>query len=86
MNFMLGVSAIFLAAALIMNFRALYRGPTIHDRFVVSDVISGLVVALLLLGFRFHQERYFLELALVLTAVSWIAVLGVVRFGRSSGG
>ncbi|MCF8033382.1 MAG: hypothetical protein K9K66_03530 [Desulfarculaceae bacterium] len=69
---------------------SLYRGvfgPTVLDRLIgVNAIGSKTTVLLVLVGFLFHREDMFVDIALAYALLNFVAVLAASRYFQKRGG
>lgn len=69
-----------LAAAAMLSFVRLVRGPTLADRAVAVEVLGAIVVAFLVVAAMHRNEGSLIDVALVFALVSFVATLGFARY------
>ena len=66
--------------ALLISFIRLVRGPTLPDRVVAVDLMGITSVALIILGAAASGERAFLDAALVIALLGFLATVAYARY------
>ncbi|MEO1092784.1 MAG: monovalent cation/H+ antiporter complex subunit F [Pseudomonadota bacterium] len=74
------IAMLFLIAALILTTVRLMRGPTLPDRVVALDLISMLLVAFLAIFALASDESAYLDAAVALALVAFLATVAMARF------
>ena len=74
-----------LALAAILTFIRLVRGPTLPDRVIAIDLIGALVVCLLVVLAASTGQKAFLDVAIVMALISFVATVGYARFIEREG-
>ncbi|MEM9349274.1 MAG: cation:proton antiporter [Pseudomonadota bacterium] len=77
---LLGFALVFLAVAL--AFYRIARGPTLHDRVVALDMMTIAIVAFCGLASIRSGDPAFLDVALVLALVGFLATVALARFAE----
>ncbi len=79
MNTLLVISAIFLAATIMLcSYRAI-KGPKATDRLVAINVIGTKTVVLICILSFVLKETYFIDVVLVYALISFVATLVIAR-------
>jgi multicomponent Na+:H+ antiporter subunit F len=80
----LAVTATFvmLALALVLGFVRMVKGPTLPDRVVALDMLTVLIVAFCAVYAVSTDETDFLDVALVLALVGFLATVALARFAE----
>jgi multicomponent Na+:H+ antiporter subunit F len=74
-----------LIAAIILAFFRLARGPSLPDRAVALDLISTIVIGLIGVYAVSTNEPLFLDLAVVLALIAFLATVAFARFIAKGG-
>lgn len=74
-----------LIAAIILAFFRLARGPSLPDRAVALDLISTIVIGLIGVYAVSTNESLFLDLAVVLALIAFLATVAFARFIAKGG-
>jgi multicomponent Na+:H+ antiporter subunit F len=77
--------AVMLIAAIILAFLRLARGPSLPDRAVALDLISTIVIGLIGVYAVSTNEPLFLDLAVVLALIAFLATVAFARFIAKGG-
>jgi multicomponent Na+:H+ antiporter subunit F len=75
-----------LAAAGVLTFVRLVRGPTLPDRVIAIDLLGVLIVCLLVALAGATAEQAFLDVAMVIALISFVGTVAYARYverGRS---
>lgn len=75
-------SLVIVAAAILITFGRLVRGPTLPDRVIAVDLIGTASVALIVLGAAASGERAFLDAAMVIALVAFLGTIAYAGFAR----
>jgi multicomponent Na+:H+ antiporter subunit F len=78
----MSVAMIMVAAALLLSFVRLVRGPTLPDRVVAVDLIGVCSVGLMVLGAAQSGERSFLDAAVVIALLGFLGTLAYARYAE----
>ena len=70
--------------ALVLGFVRLVRGPSLPDRVVALDMMTVALVAFCALGAIFFEVSAFLDVAVVLALVGFIATVALSRYAERS--
>ena len=70
--------------ALAMAFVRLWRGPSLPDRVVALDMMTVALVAFCALGAIFFEVSAFLDVAVVLALVGFLATVALSRYAERS--
>ncbi len=57
-----------------------WRGPTTADRLMAIDLITTLLAAMMVVLALINRQGMFVDVALALSALSFIGTLGIARF------
>jgi multicomponent Na+:H+ antiporter subunit F len=76
----LAASFVLLAAAFVLTFVRLLRGPSLADRVLALDLIAYLTVGLIALWTLATGVAAYLDAALILALVAFIATVAFARF------
>ncbi|WP_208347320.1 monovalent cation/H+ antiporter complex subunit F [Pseudaestuariivita rosea] len=82
MNLSLNISFGMLIAALVFGFIRLIKGPSLPDRVVALDMMTILIVAFCGLFAIVAEDRAFLDVAIVLALVGFLATVALARFAE----
>jgi multicomponent Na+:H+ antiporter subunit F len=80
------VALTLLAAAAVLAFVRLARGPTLPDRVVAIDLIGVLIVCTLAVTGSSSGQRAFLDVAIVMALISFVGTVAYAQYlqrGRS---
>lgn len=78
----LEVAFALIVVAVLLSFVRLVRGPTLPDRVVALDMMTVLIVTFCGLGSIRYDEAAFLDVALVLALVGFLATVALARFAE----
>ena len=78
----LSIGFITMAVALVLGFFRLVRGPTLPDRVVALDMMTILIVVFCGLFAIATDERAFLDVAIVLALIGFLATVALARFAE----
>ncbi|MEL7213752.1 MAG: cation:proton antiporter [Pseudomonadota bacterium] len=78
----LSIGFITMAVALILGFYRLVKGPTLPDRVVALDMMTILIVVFCGLFAIATDERAFLDVAIVLALIGFLATVALARFAE----
>lgn len=70
--------------ALVLGFVRLVRGPSLPDRVVALDMMTVALVAFCGLGAIFFEVSAFLDVAVVLALVGFLATVALSRYAERS--
>ena len=70
------------AAALLISFIRVVRGPSLPDRVVAVDLIGVCSVGLMVLGAGASNERAYLDAAVVIALLSFLATVAYARYAE----
>ncbi|MGR3783575.1 MAG: monovalent cation/H+ antiporter complex subunit F [Albimonas sp.] len=70
--------------ALVLGFVRLVRGPSLPDRVVALDMMTVALVAFCALGAIFFEVSAFLDVAVVLALVGFLATVALSRYAERS--
>jgi len=73
---------VMLALALVLGFVRMVKGPTLPDRVVALDMLTVLIVAFCAVYAVSTGETDFLDVALVLALVGFLATVALARFAE----
>jgi multicomponent Na+:H+ antiporter subunit F len=79
---LLYISMLILSAALLVAFVRVLRGPTLPDRVVAVDLIGVSSVGLIVLGAAVTRERTFLDAAVVIALLGFLATIAYARYAE----
>jgi multicomponent Na+:H+ antiporter subunit F len=71
---------VMLSLALLIAFVRLAWGPTLPDRVVAMDLIGVLAVGLIVVSAAATAERAFLDAAIVIALIGFVATIAYARF------
>ncbi len=80
MDFTIGITLVMLAAAALLAFVRVVRGPTLPDRVVAIDLIGVLIVGLIVVSAAATGERSFLDVAIVIALISFVGTVAYARY------
>jgi multicomponent Na+:H+ antiporter subunit F len=80
LNATTGLALVMLAAAILLAFVRVLRGPTLPDRVVAMDLVGILVVGLIVVGAAAAREQVFLDVALVIALISFVGTVAYARY------
>ncbi|WP_224826076.1 monovalent cation/H+ antiporter complex subunit F [Cognatishimia sp. MH4019] len=78
----LSIGFITMAVALVLGFYRLVKGPTLPDRVVALDMMTILIVVFCGLFAIATDERAFLDVAIVLALIGFLATVALARFAE----
>jgi multicomponent Na+:H+ antiporter subunit F len=70
------------AAAILITFVRLVRGPTLPDRVVAVDLIGVSSVGVMVLGAAVSGERAFLDAAIVIALLGFLGTVAYARYAE----
>jgi multicomponent Na+:H+ antiporter subunit F len=70
------------AAALLIAFVRVVRGPSLLDRVVAVDLISVSSAGLMVLGAVFSEERAFLDAAVIIALLGFLGTVAYARYAE----
>lgn len=73
------------ALALFISLIRVVRGPTLADRVVASDLIGVTSVCLMVLGATASKEPAFLDAAVVIALLGFLATVAYARYAERRG-
>jgi multicomponent Na+:H+ antiporter subunit F len=76
----IGITLVMLAAAALLAFVRVVRGPTLPDRVVAIDLIGVLVVGLVVVSAAATGEDSFLDVAVVIALISFVGTVAYARY------
>lgn len=76
----IGITLGMLSLSALLAFVRLLMGPTLPDRVVAIDLIGIVVVGLIVVGAAATGERAFLDVAVVITLISFIGTVAYSRY------
>ncbi len=82
LNLSLSIGFITMAVALVLGFYRLVKGPTLPDRVVALDMMTILIVVFCGLFAIATDERAFLDVAIVLALIGFLATVALARFAE----
>ncbi len=80
MGLAMDIAALFIIAALVLATIRLIRGPTLPDRVVALDLLAMLLVAFLTLFALASGVNAYLDAAVALALVAFLATIAFARF------
>ena len=80
MDFTIGITLVMLAAAALLAFVRVVRGPTLPDRVVAIDLLGVLIVGLIVVSAAATGERSFLDVAVVIALISFVGTVAYARY------
>ncbi|TVQ34438.1 MAG: hypothetical protein EA356_10420 [Geminicoccaceae bacterium] len=80
MQVAIDIAALFIIAGLVLTTVRLIRGPTLPDRVVALDLLTMLLVAFLTLFALATGVNAYLDAAVVLALVAFLATVAFARF------
>ncbi len=80
MDVTIGITLVMLAAAALLAFVRVVRGPTLPDRVVAIDLIGVLVVGLIVVSAAATGEDSFLDVAIVIALISFVGTVAYARY------
>lgn len=75
-----------LAVSLFLAFIRLVRGPSLPDRVVALDMIAFLAIGFIALYTAVTRQQAFLDAALILALIAFVATVAFARYVERSGG
>ena len=82
LTFAVDAGFVMVIVAVVMAFARLVRGPTLADRVVALDMMTVLIVAFCGLFAISSGERAFLDVAIVLALVGFLATVALARYAE----
>jgi multicomponent Na+:H+ antiporter subunit F len=79
---LLDISLVILSAALLTAFVRVVRGPTLPDRVIAVDLVGICSVGLTVLGAASSGERTFLDGAVVVALLGFLATIAYARYAE----
>ena len=79
------VALTMLAAAAVLTFIRLAKGPTLPDRVIAIDLIGVLLVCLLVLMAGLTAQQAFLDVAMVVALISFVGTVAYARYIEREG-
>jgi len=79
------VASTMLAAAAGLTFIRLAKGPTLPDRVIAIDLIGVLLVCLLVVIAGLTVQQAFLDVAMVVSAISFVGTVAYARYIEREG-
>jgi multicomponent Na+:H+ antiporter subunit F len=76
----MSATLLLLAAAAVLAFVRLVRGPTLPDRVVAMDLLGILIVGLIVVATAVTGEMVLLDVAMVIALVSFIGTVAYSRY------
>lgn len=80
LNIVFSVTLTTLAAAAVLAFIRLVRGPSLPDRVIAIDLIGVLIVCLLVVVAASTGQRPFLDVAIVIALLSFVGTVAYARY------
>lgn len=71
---------VILAVSLLIAFARLLIGPTLPDRVMAMDLIGVLAVSLIVVSAAARGERAFLDAAIVIALIGFVATIAYARY------
>ena len=81
-DMLLNAALLIVAAALLVDFVRVVRGPSLPDRVVAVDLIGVSSVGLMALGAAVTGQRGFLDAALVIALLGFLATVAYSRYAE----
>lgn len=78
----LSIGFLMIGASLILGFYRLVKGPSLPDRVVALDMMTILIVVFCGLFAIATDERAFLDVAIVLALIGFLATVALARFAE----
>lgn len=72
-----------LSAAIV--FVRLWRGPSLPDRVVATDLLGTLIVGLLVVGAAASGQRAFMDAAIIIALIGFVSNIAYARFIERKG-
>jgi multicomponent Na+:H+ antiporter subunit F len=85
MNVPTAIALAMLAAAALIAFVRLVRGPTLPDRVVAIDLIGVVIVGLLVVAGAVARHQAFLDAAIVVALISFVGTIAYARYIEREG-
>ncbi len=82
-EFLLNVSMVMLSVALLVAFVRVVKGPSLPDRVIAVDLVGVCSVGLIVLGAALTGERTFLDAAVVIALLGFLAVIAYARYAET---
>ena len=79
------VALTMLAAAAVLTFIRLAKGPTLPDRVIAIDLIGVLLVCLLVLMAGVTAQQSFLDVAMVVALISFVGTVAYAQYIEREG-
>jgi multicomponent Na+:H+ antiporter subunit F len=79
------VALTMLAAAAVLTFIRLAKGPTLPDRVIAIDLIGVLLVCLLVLMAGVTAQQAFLDVAMVVALISFVGTVAYAQYIEREG-
>jgi multicomponent Na+:H+ antiporter subunit F len=79
------VALTMLAAATVLTFIRLAKGPTLPDRVIAIDLIGVLLVCLLVLMAGVTAQQAFLDVAMVVALISFVGTVAYAQYIEREG-
>ena len=76
------IGFVMVGASLVLGFYRLVRGPSLPDRVVALDMMTILIVVFCGLFAIATDERAFLDVAIVLALIGFLATVALARFAE----
>ena len=80
MDFTIRSTLVMLAAAALLAFVRVVRGPTLPDRVVAIDLIGVLIVGVIVVSAAATGEQAFLDVAIVIALISFVGTVAYARY------
>ena len=74
------VASTMLAVAALLTFIRLLKGPTLPDRVIAIDLIGVLMVCILVVTAAATAQQEFLDVAMVVALISFVATVAYSRY------
>ena len=85
MEIVVTITYALLMAALVFTFARLVMGPTLADRVVALELIAAIVVGLIGTYSVHHHSPAFLDVAIVMALMAFLAAIGFSRYMEKGG-
>ena len=82
LEYAVDVSFVMIIVAIFLGFLRLVRGPSLPDRVVALDLITILAVAFCALFAIGSEEQAFLDVAIALALVAFLATVALARYAE----
>lgn len=85
MDFITGLTFALLSLSIILIFIRLILGPTLPDRVVALEMLASVIVALIGAYAIFTKQSSFIDVAIVMALIAFLAAIGFARFLERGG-